>query len=110
MSVPRLGVALAVALFSSMLSVDPRVSAPPAPHRPPRPVITTFKRATPASAASVQALDDPPPAGLTVEIRRDPRGRGQNVVVSRAGQLVALGHGAMRAAGKDWASMRVEIQ
>lgn len=114
MSVPRLASALAAALFSSMLSLDPRVSAPPSPQRPPRPVIAASPDAAPSPSATppppLSAIEAPLPDGLSVEVRRDPRGRGHNVVVSRPGQLVALAHGAVRAAGKDWASMHVDTQ
>jgi hypothetical protein len=112
-SVPRLSLALAAALFSSMVSLDPRVSVPPSPERAPRPVIAASKDVAPAPSAAptpVRALETPPPADLTVEVREDPRGRGHNVVVSRSGHLVALGHGAIRGAGKDWATLHVDTQ
>lgn len=111
MSAPRLSLAIAAALFSSMVSLDPRVSAPSSPLRAPRPVIAASKDAAPArSVAPVTPVSSSPPADLIVEVRRDPRGRGHNVVVSRQGHLVALGHGATRGAGKDWATLHVDTQ
>ncbi|MEO7330446.1 MAG: hypothetical protein ABI193_17860 [Minicystis sp.] len=110
MSIPRLALGLAAALFSSMVSLDPRVSARLSPPRVPRPLIAASKDAAPAQASSVQPLATPPPADLSVEVRRDPHGRGHNVVVSRTGHLVALGHGSIRGAGKDWASLHIDTQ
>src|SRR6185436_2181006 len=110
LSRPALGAA--AALFSSLLSLDPGVSAPPRPSRPARPLITPSPDPAPVGSAAapppVDVLDAVVPEDLRVEVRLDPRGHGRNVVVSRPGHLVALGHGAIRAAGKDWASMHIE--
>jgi hypothetical protein len=107
MTASRLLLAAGVALSSALLSLDPTVRADASPRNPPRPAIPALPAPEVAALEPpVAALDAPPPADVAVEIA--PAGdRGHRVTLRREGHLVALVHGEARAAGKDWAAVRV---
>ena len=107
MSLSRLTIGAAAALFASALSVDPRVHAR-APLSP-RPVLTHEIAAVVPdheAPAIVGYADGPVDRDVEVEVTADPHG-GHRVVLRRRGYLVSLRHAEARAAGEDWAALHL---
>src|SRR4029079_12829619 len=98
------------ALSSAMVSIDPAMIAGAHAHlpaRPARPVTPSIAAEASKSAPSEPASSAQAPRDLEVEITRD--GERHRVVVRRPGHLVAIEHGSVRGAGKDWAAVYVEL-
>src|SRR6185295_12989018 len=103
-STSRLALAFVAALSSAMVSIDPAMIAGAhtrLPARPTRPVTPATADFSSKGAPSEPASRAPAPRDLEVEITRD--GERHRVVVRRPGHLVAIEHGSVRGAGKDWA-------
>ena len=110
MTTSRLTVGVAAALFSALLSIDPKGragDAEPSPFAASAPLSVSFPEPT-AAEAGITAIAATVPADVTLTITPE-NGRAQRVVVRRPGYLVALLHGAARSAGKDWAALRVQV-
>ncbi len=113
MSTPRPVLTAAAALFAATLSVDPSTRSASPPPRPPvsAPAASPDAPALRASPATprIEALADPAPRDVEVEVVPDERG-GHRVRVRRRGYLVSLRNETARAAGQDWALVRVTAQ
>ena len=114
MSLSRLAVGAAAALFSSAVSFAP--IAPPAPKRaasapakvapePARSIDRNIDVAWPPPG--IRAVDAPPPRDVRLEVAPSPRG--VRVRVTRAGHLVSLRRGAVSSAGPDYAEIELLV-
>jgi hypothetical protein len=106
MSTSRLATGVVAAVFATMVSVDPRLHGAPPPR--PRAHVITPERAPEVrgTAGAIPTTEAAPPADLLIDVTRDGRD-GHRVVLRRRGYLVSLRHEDARAAGTDWAAMRV---